>query len=225
MSSNAQKSSLPYPAMAIIGALLMVGGTWAALQLAHASEQLDKGEAATGPLAGIATPMHALANQGIPIDLGRTLATIGVLIIVFPLIKMFFTDPVAQAIGERNSNLEQTFSEAESLRAEMTRLRSDYEAQLAAANASAREHIEAQIKEAQNLRQTLMSEAANRADAMIERAQQEIAAERERILAGLRGQVVELSLVAAERIVGENMDTERNRRLVDEFVSGLEVAH
>ena len=32
-------------------------------------------------------------------------------------------------------------------------------------------------------------------------------------------------LVAAEKIVGENMDTERNRRLVEEFVSGLEVAH
>lgn len=154
----------------------------------------------------------------------KTIATIGVFLIVFPLIKTFFTDPLKNAIQERNTNLEQTFSEAESLRAEMTKMRSDYEGRLVAAEASAREHIEAQIKEAQSLRQTLMNEAANRADAMIERAQQEIAAERERILTGLRGQVVEMSLIAAEKIVGENMDTERNRRLVDEFVNGLEVA-
>ena len=204
MSSNAPKSSLPYPVMAVIGAVLMVGGTYFSLKVAN-------------PLAG-------LADKGIPIDLGSTIATVGVLLIVFPLVKMFFTDPLSQAIGERNANLEHTFSEAESLRAEMTRLRNDYEQQLAAANAAAREHIEAQIKEAQSLRQTLMSEAATRADAMIDRAQQEIASERERILGGLRTQVVELSLVAAEKIVGENMDTERNRKLVDEFVSGLEVA-
>ena len=204
MSSNASKSSLPYPVMAIIGAVLMVGGTYFSLKVTN--------------------PLHGLAEMGIPIDLGSTIATVGVLLIVFPLIKMFFTDPLSQAIGERNSNLEQTFSEAESLRAEMTKMRSDYEGRLVAAEASAREHIEAQIKEAQKLRQTLMNEAAGRADAMIEKAQQEIAAERERILTGLRTQVVELSLVAAERIVGENMDTDRNRKLVNEFVNGLEVA-
>jgi F-type H+-transporting ATPase subunit b len=190
--------------MLIIGLALMAFGTWFALNVHPAF-------------------LETLAQQGVPIDLGRTLASIGVLLIVFPLIKMFFTDPLSEAIGERNTNLEQTFSEAESLRAEMTKMRSEYEARLVAAEASAREHIEAQIKEAQKLRQTLMNEAATRADAMIDKAQQEIASERERILTGLRTQVVELSLVAAERIVGENMDNERNRRLVDEFVSGLEV--
>lgn len=208
MSSNASKSSVPYPVKAIIGAILMVVGTYVSLKMAHHE---------------MANPFAGLGEMGIPIDPGSTLATVGVLLIVFPLIEMFFTKPLAEAINERNSNLEQTFSEAESLRAEMTKMRSDYEARLVASEASAREHIEAQIKEAQKLRQTLMNEAAGRADAMIDRAQQEIAAERERILTGLRAQVVELSLVAAERIVGENMDNERNRRLVDEFVNGLEV--
>lgn len=203
MSSSASKSSLPYPVMAVIGAVLMVGGTYFSLKV-------------TNPLA-------SLGEMGIPIDLGSTIATVGVLLIVFPLIKMFFTDPLSQAIGERNENLEHTFAEAESLRAEMTKTRTEYEARLVAAEASAREHIEAQIKEAQKLRQTLMNEAATRADAMIDKAQQEIAAEREKILTGLRNQVVELSLVAAERIIGENMDTDRNRKLVDEFVNGLEV--
>ena len=189
--------------MAVIGAVLMVGGTYFSLKVAN--------------------PLANLGEMGIPIDLGSTIATVGVLLIVFPLIKMFFTDPLSGAIHERNENLEHTFAEAESLRSEMTKMRSDYEARLVAAEASAREHIEAQIKEAQKLRQTLMNEAATRADAMIEKAQQEISAERERILTGLRTQVVELSLVAAERIIGENMDNDRNRKLVDEFVAGLEV--
>ena len=191
----------------VVGAVLMFGGAFAEAKFADAEAIRSLRE-----------------NPTFLFDPFKTISTIGVFLIVFPLIKTFFTDPLSNAIHERNANLEHTFSEAESLRAEMTKMRNDYETRLGAAEASAREHIEAQIKEAQNLRQTLMNEAATRADAMIERAQQEIVSERERVLGGLRTQVVELSLVAAEKIVGENMDTERNRKLVDEFVSGLEVA-
>jgi F-type H+-transporting ATPase subunit b len=203
--STQQKSSGSMAINIVAGVILMFAGAWA-------DKNVHPGF------------VDSLDRMGLPLGPFKAVATIGVFLIVFPLIKMFFTDPLSNAIHERNSHLEHTFAEAESLRAEMTKLRTDYEAQLASANAAAREHIEAQIKEAQNLRQTLMNEAATRADAMIERAQQEIASERERILSGLRTQVVELSLVAAEKIVGENMDTDRNRRLVDEFVSGLEVA-
>ena len=204
------KESSGVPAAALVGigiALVLLGGY-----------------ASTHGELGLAGTFEALEKQGIPILLGKTISTIGVFLILFPVIKFFFLTPLSEAIDDRNSNLEQTFSEAESLRAEMTTMRNDYESRLTAAESSAREHIEAQIKEAQNLRQTLMNEAANRADAMIEKAQQEIASEKERVLSGLRTQVVDLSLKAAERIVGENMDTDRNRKLVDEFVNGLEVA-
>ena len=202
-----ESSGVPAVVLVVVGVLLVAVG----------------GFAATHGEFGLEGFFKTLENQGIPVMLGKTISTIGVFLILFPVIKFFFLTPLGDAVDERNSNLEQTFSEAENLRTEMTRMRNDYEGRLTAAEASAREHIEAQIKEAQNLRQTLMSEAATRADAMIDRAQQEITSERERILGGLRTQVVEVSLAAAERIVGENMDTDRNRRLVDEFVNGLEV--
>ncbi len=208
MSNEKKSSGAPVPVLIGAGILLVILGGWAS----------SNGE------FGLAHTLETLNSQGIPLSLGKTISTVGVFLILFPVIDFFFLKPLSGAIHERNENLEHTFSEAESLRAEMTKMRNDYETRLSAAEASAREHIEAQIKEAQNLRQTLMNEAAGRADAMIERAQAEIASERERVLTGLRNQVVELSLVAAEKIVGENMDTERNRRLVDEFVNGLEVA-
>ena len=202
-----ESSGAPAAVLVVVGVLLVLLG----------------GYASTHGELGLASTFEAFEKQGIPILLGKTISTIGVFLILFPVIKFFFLTPLGDAINERNSNLEQTFSEAESLRAEMTTMRNEYEGRLTAAEASAREHIEAQIKEAQNLRQTLMNEAATRADAMMEKAQQEIASEKERVLSGLRTQVVDLSLKAAERIVGENMDTDRNRRLVDEFVNGLEV--
>lgn len=161
---------------------------------------------------------------GLGLDFAKVITNVGLFLLFIQVISSFFWAPLKEAIDGRNDELERTFSDADDLRARLETMKKDYETRLAATEASAREHIEAQIKEAQSLRQTLMNEASSRADAMIDRAQQEIASERERVMGGLRAQVVELSLAAAEKIVGENMDTERNRRLVDEFVNGLEVA-
>ena len=58
---------------------------------------------------------------------------------------------------------------------------------------------------------------------MIKKAQEEIRAERDKALVNLRVHVAKVSMLAAEKIIGENMDTDRNRRLVDEFVSNVAV--
>jgi F-type H+-transporting ATPase subunit b len=157
--------------------------------------------------------------MGIAIEPGITLATIGVLLILFPVIKIFFVNPLEAALHERNSNLEETFGEAEALRTEMQSLRTSYEARLAETEASARETINAQLREAQSIKTTLMAEASEKAQAMVSNAQTEVAAERTRLLSELRLHVTDLALSAAERVVGENMDTERNRRIVDDFIA------
>jgi F-type H+-transporting ATPase subunit b len=167
---------------------------------------------------------ETLAKQGVPLDLGKTLAVFGVFLILFPLINSFFIKPLNEAIEDRTKSLEATFSEAETLRSEMAALRADYEKRIATTEAEARAQIQAQIKEAQNLRQTLMSEASAKADELVSRAQQEIEAEKAKVIVELRTSVVDLALAAAEKVVGENMDNDRNRRMVQEFIEKVEVA-
>ena len=162
-------------------------------------------------------------HQPITIEFGKTIGSIGVFIALFPVIESFFVKPLTSAIDERNHNLEATFSEVESLRNEMTTMKSDYEKRLAATEADAREKINAQIKEAQTLRQSLMAEAASKSDALIKQAQEEIASEKAKVLGELRTHVTDLALTAAEKVVGANMDTATNRKLIADFVADLEV--
>ena len=96
---------------------------------------------------------------GIDFNLGKTVSWIGVLLIAFPVINALFISRLEEAIQERTVHLEATFSEAENLRAEMNKMRQEYEQRLVATEAEAREQIQAQIREAQNLRQQLMAEA------------------------------------------------------------------
>lgn len=160
---------------------------------------------------------------GLDLNLGITLAMIGMMLVLFPVIKMFYTAPLEEAIHERNSSLEKTFAEAEELRETMNKMRTDYERKLAQTEAEAREQIQAQIKEAQQLRQTLMGEATAKADELVKRANQEIEAERSRVMSELRLEVVNLTLAATEKLLGENVDSAKNRKLVEEFIDKIEV--
>ena len=188
-----------------LGIILMVGGTWFS-----ANVHLDA--------------LQKLEEQGISIDPGKTIATIGVFLILFKVLHLFFFGPLGKAIHDRNSELERTFTDAENLRSEMQTMRADYEKRLATTEATAREQIQTQIKEAQQLRQVLMAEATSKADQLVEKATEEIAAERDRILVELRTHVVDLTLQAAGKVIDANLDDAKNRKLVEDFTNQLEVA-
>ena len=148
---------------------------------------------------------------------------IGMFLALFPLLNMFYFKPLGDAIHGRTANLEATFKEAEDLRAEMTTMRSEYEQRLVQTEASAREQIQAQIKEAQVLRDTLRSEAVQQAESLKKKAIEEIEQEKQNILTDLRFHVVNLTLTATEKLVGQSVDSETNRRLVEEFIDKVEV--
>jgi F-type H+-transporting ATPase subunit b len=209
----------------IIGAVLMVGGVM--LDKALRPDSHGAADAAHGAGEHAAQWkvefLNKLDSMGLPLNPGITVATIGVLLIVFPVIKYFYTNPLQAALDERNHNLESTFAEVESLRNEMTTMKSDYEKRIATTEAEAREKINAQIKEAQTLRQSLMAEAADKSDALIKQAQEEIAGEKAKALTEIRVHVTELALGAAEKVVNKNLDTELNRKLISDFISDLEV--
>lgn len=198
---------------AVVGLILMVGGFYASNGL-HAEPSM---------FPQLKTALDTLESQGIPFDPFKTVSVIGTFLLLFPVINSFFIKPLGDAIHSRTSELENTFSEAEGLRTEMTKMRADYEAQLAKTEAEAREKIQAQIKEAQDLRHSLIAEANAAKDQMVAKAQEEIQREKDRVMNEVRLEVVNLTLAATSKIVGENVTDDRNRKLVQEFIEKAEV--
>jgi|SRR5579862_274826 len=184
-------------------------------------------------LAGILWTLSAMpfvdqANQIqmlqlLGLNLRTAFVQMGALILMFPIVDTIFLMPLREAMTERTKRIEATYTEVEGLRDEMSKLKTDYEQRLAATEAEAREQIQNQIKEAQNLRGQLMQEASAKADELVKKAQEEIENEKVRVLHELRTHVVDLTLSATERVLGENMTDARNRKLVEEFIDKVEV--
>lgn len=161
---------------------------------------------------------------GIDFKWSRTVVMIGFVLAMFPVIKSFFLTPLKEAIDSRNADLEKTFTDAEDLRNQMKALERKYKVDLLAAEASAREQIQAQVREAQALRQTLMTEAAQKADVLLKQAQDQIEQEKIRAINEIRTSVVDLTFQAVEKVIGENLNDARNRQLVEDFIAGVQVA-
>lgn len=164
-----------------------------------------------------------LHELGLPIDVFKTVSVIGVFLIVFPLLNVFYFTPLAESIETRTKSLEDTFSEAESLREEMRQMKTSYEGQLKQTEEDARTRIQNEVKKAQELRTQIQAEANAKADEMLRKAREEIETERARVMNDVRVHVANLSLLATERILGENVDNDRNRKLVEEFIDKVEV--
>ncbi|HXH60315.1 MAG TPA: F0F1 ATP synthase subunit B [Fimbriimonadaceae bacterium] len=203
MSDNTKTFRESYWFKLVVGAAIMVFGMY-------------------GSGKGWGSPAF-ITDLGLPLDLMKTVAFIGVFIILFPLLNVFYFQPLTESINNRTKSLEDTFSEAEQLRSEMDAMKSDYEAKLSKTESDARERIQTEVKKAQELRVQIQAEANAKAEEMLRKAREEINAERDKVMTEVRVHVANLSLLATERILGENMDNERNRKLVEEFLDKVEV--
>jgi F-type H+-transporting ATPase subunit b len=203
MSDNTPKKAQPYWINLLVGTALMLFGMY-------------------GSVNHWAQPAF-LNELGLPIDVFKTVSVIGVFLIVFPLLNSFYFKPLDESINNRTQSLEATFSEAEQLRADMQQMKTDYEQKLRKTEEDARSQIQSEVKKAQDLRTQIQAEANAKADEMLRKAREEIQAERDRVMTDVRVHVANLSLLATERILGENMDNDRNRKLVEEFIDKVEV--
>ena len=121
-------------------------------------------------------------------------------------------------IAERDRKLAEDHAEVERLKAEIQR-------RLAEIEAEARTRIQQAIIEADQERNKILDDARLRALHEIENATAEIQREKERALLELRAQLADLAISVASKIIDENLDDERNRRLTDTIIQGITEAN
>jgi F-type H+-transporting ATPase subunit b len=132
--------------------------------------------------------------------------------------------PVGERLADRRERIEQGLKDADAAR----RDREAAADQRAAVLAEARREASDIVARAQKLADEQREKGVTETQAEIERlranALADIDAERLRALADVRGQVADLALLAAGKVVGETMGGERERRLVDEFLTQVSIS-
>jgi len=127
--------------------------------------------------------------------------------------------PVANQLRERRDRIEQGLLDADAARRDREAAADQRQAVLAEARREANDIIVRAQRSADDARAQGVADTRADIERLREQAVTEIDAERLRALAEVRGQVADLALLAAGKVVGETMTSDRERRLVDEFLA------
>ena len=142
-------------------------------------------------------------------------------IIVFWVLARYAFPRLNEAMRARTEKIRGDLERAEKARDDAEAALRRYEQQLREARVESGKVIDEARKTADKMRKDLLAKAEDESRQIVARAQDEIRAERERAFQELRRQVGELSVELAERVVGENLDKQRQLKLVDGYIDEL----
>jgi F-type H+-transporting ATPase subunit b len=154
---------------------------------------------------------------------GLMVWTVVTFAITFYVLKRVAFGRIQGIIDARRERIREALDEADKARQEARELRELTKREREEAKAD-REQI---LDESRRQAQALFEQARQRADEdlreRLEKNKQELEAENRRVQEQIRRDVVELTLLAAEKVTGKALDAKDQRRLIDETIDELDV--
>jgi F-type H+-transporting ATPase subunit b len=178
-----------------------------------------------GLLAGgvaAATPaaVHAAEESGGIAALGFNvpglIAQLVNFLILLILLRLFLYRPFMRILDERKQRIAEGLEKAEEAASAASASESESARLVEEARGEGRELVARAQESAQELRTELEARARQDADQIVTRAREAIEFERDQAIQQLRGEFADLTIRAAERVVGQSLDREAHQRLIDE---------
>ncbi len=147
-----------------------------------------------------------------------------IFIILLLILGKYAWKPINKMITERNQSIENALNSAELAREEMKKLQSDNENLLA----EARLERDKMLQEAKGIKEDIIDQAKGEAKKEVEKikklATSEIEAQKSAAMEEIRNQVLDLSIVVAEKVIRKELKSEDDhKRLVDNLLKDVKL--
>jgi F-type H+-transporting ATPase subunit b len=171
------------------------------------------------------TTTTAEEDEGSLIDVvpGLMVWTVVTFLIVLWVLRRFAFSRIQGLIDQRRDRIREALDEADKARSEARELRE----QVAREREEAKADREQILEESRRQAQRQLEQAREQADAdlkmRLEKNREELEAENARLREQIRRDVVELTLLASEKVTGKVLDADDQRRLIDETIDEVDV--
>lgn len=153
------------------------------------------------------------------INLGLILASVINFIILLAILKHFFFGKVKAIIDEREDYINDRLDSAEEATDKARMIAIENERALNRAKEEGKAITEDHKKKAEKVYNEIVEDAKSEANLIIERARVEIDREREKVEYSLKKEAIDLALELSKKVIEKNIDEEKNKKLIDEFIS------
>jgi F-type H+-transporting ATPase subunit b len=152
---------------------------------------------------------------------GLIIWTIVTFVLLLVVLRKFAWRPLLDALQKREDGVRGALERAEHARDEAERLLEEHRKQVARAEADAHRILQEGRELGEKLKNEIVEKANQQSRKLTEQAKQEIERDKDAALAALRGEVANLAIKAAEKILDETLDEKKHRAIVDSFMNNL----
>lgn len=138
------------------------------------------------------------------------------------LLQKFAFPAILKATEDREQTIARQLDEAAKANTEAKALLEENRKLLAAARGQAQALVAEAKTAAEKERATGIEKTRHEQEDLLQRARREIGAEREKAIADLRREAVDLSLAVAGKLIGQKLDGASDRTLVEGYLASLE---
>ena len=142
------------------------------------------------------------------------------LLLIF-LVKKYAWGNITSVLDERAEKISSDIDGAEEARKKAEDLASKREAELAGSRTEAKTIIENAKETAEKSKADILAEAKLEAGRLKEKANQEIAQNKAEALQSVKGEVADLTISLAGKIITQNLDSQAHKELIDQYIDQL----
>ena len=153
--------------------------------------------------------------------IGDFILIAGSFVLLIFFVKKYAWGNITSILDQRAEKISSDIDGAELARKKAEELASKREAELAGSRTEAKTIIENAKETAEKSRADILAEAKLEAGRLKEKANQEIAQNKAEALQSVKGDVADLTISLAGKIISQNLDSQAHKELIDQYIDQL----
>ena len=150
--------------------------------------------------------------------------TLAIFLVLMFILSKYAFKPILAAVEARERALEEAIEGAKRDREEAQKAMEEQRKHIQDARTEAQRLIAEGRGAGEKLRAEMLEQTKAQQAELLDRARRDIQGEKERAVAELRREAVDLAIAGASKVIEKNLDDQSNRKLVEEFLSSLKPA-
>jgi len=136
------------------------------------------------------------------------------------LILLYFLayKPLLKKLDERSGKIKESIDEAQKVKDQAVKAEEEFQQRIDAVGKESQEVIARAMRTGEEARQKAQAEARVEAQAVVEKARQDIQHERDEAIEELRQEFSDLTIVAAEKVIEKSLDRKAHQEIIDKVL-------
>ncbi len=140
---------------------------------------------------------------------------------LFLVLKYFLFQPVMKMIADRQKEIDDLYSDAESSKDNALAMEAEYKEKLSVAAETGERIVKEAVARGQAREEAIIRQANLEAAAIMDKAAADIAQEKKKAINDAKDEISGIAIAIAEKVVEREINAADQQQLVDDFIKGL----